>query len=667
MPSGNSSHAFKMSPRPPHSLISEDGPLSRGRPQPLQLVQEPEEPELGPIFALASKRAQSAPPVTAPFPFGGLASSPPPAAGHSLLQLREAMRAELTTFQASIAADTRRLLEESWCRHTPQPMSPWLHSRQGTPQQVLSPGCQTPEGDNANSRRASKDGEPDIVDAVLTMPTGLDSTDLGSVPETGDGTQDGRLSKSMSLELGAFALLDTQDDIDPKTTEDALYYRTGTLQRIARHYLFMHATFLCILINSVYIGYDAEVNREHDMLWKKPVIFVVVENWFCLFFTAEIIIRFAACREKVAIFFDGWFRFDAILVVLMIAEVWGTGLVYLVSPTLAHSLPMASLRVLRLMRVPRLPRVMRRFPELLTLIRAMRVACRAVISTLVMICLFIYMFAMIIMSVLTTNDISTIAEHEEHQSYFTSMLDSMWTLMIDGTLLNDPGLVVVTVGRARSPTGVMSILIFMCFLVLSAVTLMNMLVGVMCEVMSAVASHERDEADLRLMKKTIYAELKKFDEDGNGMISNEELTNVIQNPQALEVLHSLNIDVDYLADVQQMMFPTQLPAAGEPNEHVTKDIPIEKTIEMMLMCRGHLPVTVKNLVQGHFVTRWLLYSTIKQSFQKGFEHMQAPVPGAKRRTHPGHHEHHVPPSPTTHKINRPINSALHVKAPQPLR
>ena len=46
-------------------------------------------------------------------------------------------------------------------------------------------------------------------------------------------------------------------------------------------------------------------------------VFIVVENLFCVYFSVELAIRFAAFRYKRNCMKDSWFVFDSVLVALM--------------------------------------------------------------------------------------------------------------------------------------------------------------------------------------------------------------------------------------------------------------------------------------------------------------------------------------------------------------
>jgi hypothetical protein len=131
---------------------------------------------------------------------------------------------------------------------------------------------------------------------------------------------------------------------------------------------------------------------------------------------------------------------------------------------------------------------------------------------------------------------------------------------------------------------------------------MNMLIGVLCEVVSSVANAEKDEAAIKLMKESILVELKRFDEDGNGLISPDELQHVMQDPQSLQVLKSLDIDTHALMEMMDMIYEQD-----ESNE-----VTISVIMDLMLMCRGDLPSTVRHLVTYEALTRWSITSELQQ-------------------------------------------------------
>ena len=137
-----------------------------------------------------------------------------------------------------------------------------------------------------------------------------------------------------------------------------------------------------IFLNAIWIGIDIELNHA-DVLAEADVGFILAENLFCFFFSAELLIRFLLYTRKVYALKDMWFLFDLFLVALMIVETWCMPLVHLLSasPAGASTGGLSVLRVARVMRVlrtARMARLVRLMPELMILVKGMMVAFRSV-------------------------------------------------------------------------------------------------------------------------------------------------------------------------------------------------------------------------------------------------------------------------------------------------
>merc|ERR1719215_2047309 len=103
-----------------------------------------------------------------------------------------------------------------------------------------------------------------------------------------------------------------------------------------------------------------------------------------------------------------------------------------------------------------------------------------------MVSMLVYVFGIVLLMVNKGAD-EAIAEN------FGSLGNVMWTLVMDGTLLDNTGDVLMTFREQRSLSGWFSVFAFLLFVLLSAVTVMNMLIGILCAVVSAVEEGERTE------------------------------------------------------------------------------------------------------------------------------------------------------------------------------
>merc|ERR1712107_378558 len=99
------------------------------------------------------------------------------------------------------------------------------------------------------------------------------------------------------------------------------------------------------------------------------------------------------------------------------------------------------------------------------------------------------------------------------QEHFGTIPDSMWSLLLDGVLLDSVG---VRVRLMIEDGNVPATICFLLFVMLSSTTVMNMLIGVLCEVVSAVNKAEKENAAIKEMKGSLLSLLKKLDVDGSG-------------------------------------------------------------------------------------------------------------------------------------------------------
>merc|ERR1739848_897727 len=93
----------------------------------------------------------------------------------------------------------------------------------------------------------------------------------------------------------------------------------GFISPLARSGPFEYVTLAIISVNAIWIGADTQYN-DKDTLEEVHPIFQVGENLFCIYFTAEVVIRFWAFRLKSLCLTDGWFMFDSSLVFIMVLE-----------------------------------------------------------------------------------------------------------------------------------------------------------------------------------------------------------------------------------------------------------------------------------------------------------------------------------------------------------
>ncbi|CAE7032773.1 Catsper1 [Symbiodinium natans] len=359
----------------------------------------------------------------------------------------------------------------------------------------------------------------------------------------------------------------------------ARHYKTaGCAQKIARSQVFEISTLILIGVNCIWMSVDADLNTAALLPQAEP-IFQVAENLFCVMFSLELLIRFLALKHKRKCLRDLWFVFDAFLVALMIVETWGVYVVFAINGTSVGIFQNATilriLRILRLLRTARMAKLLRTMPELMLLIKGIAVATRSVFFTLALLAIIIYVFAIIFMQL--GRDITL------PKPYFDRFENSMRTLLLEAVLpdlkefmddIFEGGLIFASV--------------MMIFILLGSVTMMNMLVGVLVEVIKTVSEIEREQLEVSFVKKIFSDMITKMnlDADGDNRISKDEFDTLLSKPEAAKALLNIGVDVVGLVDYRDVLF-------GKEGD---MELSFAEFMEAILELRGTNSAKVKDIV-----------------------------------------------------------------------
>lgn len=375
------------------------------------------------------------------------------------------------------------------------------------------------------------------------------------------------------------------DMVKPEYDVCNFYWSTGIWQEIARSGIFEKVTMGVISFNALWISIDTDWN-DAQVFFQADAVFQLAEHFFCVYFSLEWTIRFFAFKNKKHCFCDAWFLFDSALVTFMVAEVWVMNIYLLVSGNVHSTGFNASLlrmaRLLRLSRMARMARLFRAMPELLILIKGMVAATRSVFFTLLLIAILIYIFA-ILFAQLTSG-------YPSGDQFFPSVRLGMITLMNQGTLLDNPSDVVMALGA----DGYAFAGLFYLFSILAAWMVLNMLIGVLCEVVTAVAAAEKEKITVAYVKAQLEKVIHEsgLDADKNGKISKAEFAKLFDFPVACRALEEVGVDVIGLIDSIDLIFQ---PAQWDDEEQEEPTLKFEEFLEIVLAIRGSNKATVKDI------------------------------------------------------------------------
>jgi voltage-gated sodium channel len=399
------------------------------------------------------------------------------------------------------------------------------------------------------------------------------------------------------------------------------YWETGYFQHIAKHPVFENATLAVISLNAIYIAIDTDWNKAGS-LTEADWYFQIMEHLFCVYFTLEWFVRFCAFRNKCDCRKDAWFVFDSALVFMMVMETWVVTAFMAISGQSGGS-PLggntAILRLFRLLRLSRLMRMMRSFPELLILVKGMMQAMTSVAYVMGLLVIITYVFAIAFTQLSVGKEIIS-------ERYFPNVAIAMYSLFIYATFLDDLSVYMDDLRHDMWPLVFLSLL----FICLAALTVMNMLVGVLCEVVSETANREKQE----LVTAKVYEEMREIaqdlDQNMDAKISYKEFSNIVENKKALKALEEVGVNPVGIIDLAELFFFDE----GEQIE-----LEFDGFMEMILDLRSSNSCKVKDVLN--------IWRRIKFTTNSELDNLNGKIDRVKKKVEEG-----------TDRINDQVNDVL---------
>lgn len=366
---------------------------------------------------------------------------------------------------------------------------------------------------------------------------------------------------------------------DEKRSLKDMYYTTGRAQAIAKSAVFENLTLGVIAINALWIAIETD-NNDKENVWQADWGFALAENLFCAFFTFELLVRFAAIEIKWNAFKDAWFVFDSSLVFLMLLETWVAPCIYWIfGVAFKAGGALAILRLVRLCRIARMARLMRAFPELMVLFKGIIIATRSVFFTLMLLLCVVYIFSIGFRQLAIDTPLNT-----EH-GFFNDVPRSMFTLVTMGLYMDG----IIDLMAALSAEGFQMLFIYIVFMFICAHTIMNLLIGVLCEVVNVIAVTEKFELLALFVRDRMVFIMENLGVN-TAVISKQDFLAVVQDHDAIMTLREIDVDPVNLVDFTEIIFS---------GDAVSKEgtLKFPDFMEIILSFRGTNNATVKDLVQ----------------------------------------------------------------------
>jgi voltage-gated sodium channel len=366
------------------------------------------------------------------------------------------------------------------------------------------------------------------------------------------------------------------------------YKTEGLAQRIARNHWFENAVLLVIVLNALWIMVDTDYNDAATILAAEP-IFIVAEQVFCLFFSGELFIRFGAYKIKREAFRNAWFVFDLCLVAMMIGEAWVTPAVMMVADVMSqrpgrrqagNTSLLRVARVIKVLRMLRISRLMHACPEFFILMKAIASATRAVFFTLMFLIVVLYVFGITFTTLLKDRDLG--------QRKFKTVGLSMQTLFVQGALMDD----LTTLMNDTMRESFACWLLLYILLVVASITIMNMLIGVLCEATTAVAETERNAMYVAHVQNTLAEVLfDDCDEDHDGKIKKSEFMRILESSRACKAIEEVGVDPVGLVAIADTIF------CNDETGEYDKELDFGNFMEILLEFRSTNTATKKDALE----------------------------------------------------------------------
>jgi len=220
-------------------------------------------------------------------------------------------------------------------------------------------------------------------------------------------------------------------------------------------------------------------------------------------------------------------------------------------------------------------------PELTILVKGIAIASRSVFFTLVLLSVIVFVFAVGFRQLTDGTSIG--------KTYFLSVPVSMANLFLYGALPD-------MVDYVKDVSGESLILgfVLIVFFFLAALTVMNMLVGILCDVVSVVSAVEKEQLQVMSVKRKLLhmLALSGIDANEDMQISQSQFRELLTNPKAAKAIEEVGVDAVALVDYGDIFFDGQ-------NKYVS----FCEFIQVMMQFRGTNSATVKDIVDLHKVIK----------------------------------------------------------------
>jgi len=341
-----------------------------------------------------------------------------------------------------------------------------------------------------------------------------------------------------------------------------LWGETKITAKICGHPFFEPFALVAIVFNALWIGYSTD---QEDPDGKEPPFSTkAIDNMFCFWFVVEILLRIGAYRTPISFFIGDkpnrlWNNFDFVLVCFLVGE---TVLLPMATKGSGKTPAVPALSSLRLLRLLRVVRVLRFVPELAMMVRSLVAAIRSVTTTFALAVGIMYIFSIVFTQWARTHEQKYECDPPVNcvEAAFGSIAKSFLTLFqilcFDATFS-----LIRAILKERPLYGCLLLV----FIVIAAFTVLNMLIGVVCQIVAQTSANERSAS----MKLEVSKLLKLLEIEDTGFISKKELE---RNKHVLSELDKAGVDEETIKTATHILDRKMQNKGGANQEAIHIDL-----------------------------------------------------------------------------------------------
>jgi len=225
-------------------------------------------------------------------------------------------------------------------------------------------------------------------------------------------------------------------------------------------------------------------------------------------------------------------------------------------------------------------------PELVLMVTGLIRSLKSVWTALLLVFLMTYTWGLVMTTLLKTNISLNSHLYAKYHLHFESLIESMWTLFVNGALVMEGSGLMTTLLESEDFMVKTCGFLFLMYLCLASLMVMQMLIGIICEVISHVNQERQNDSDHAFIRQQIWARFQECD-DGDGLVNHKEFWHILMHKDSRDALSKLNINLMFLLQMQKLFYP-------EANSRIS----FEQVMGMMMMCRGDQPASVGALAGG---------------------------------------------------------------------